>query len=199
MERRLRRLRTTWAKSVQIRCADHVGAGARYRTPAGGIEPGMVTVLPTVSWRSPPLAVFDAMKPVFEARFGPPSERDLDSNGIGLFDAHCLRFACGLEVALWRFHLGLRLRIIDAEREPSFYEIYSNERDLAHIGFHLGVRPEQMKRWDGVVIPDAARSLMRLDDNGNEYEVARYTNRCEANASCAEYTARGHKQLYWVE
>jgi len=65
------------------------------------------------SWTSPPLAVFEALAATIEARFGPPSERGLDSNGLGLFDAHCLRFPCGLEVALWRFHLGAHLQAID--------------------------------------------------------------------------------------
>lgn len=159
----------------------------------------MVTVLPKVSWTSHPLAVFEAMRSTVAARLGPPSARDLDSNGIGLFDAHCLGFPCGLEVTLWRFHLGAGMRAIDADRESSFVEIHANEGDLAHIGFHLGVPVEQMNRWSGVLTSDASLSLMRLDDNGNEYEVSRFTNRCEADAACAEYAARGHKQLYWVE
>jgi hypothetical protein len=37
---------------------------------------------------------------------------------------------------------------------------------------------------------------MRLDDNGNEYEVARFTNRCEGADALRTYEARGHKQLY---
>lgn len=41
--------------------------------------------------------------------------------------------------------------------------------------------------------------LMRQDDNGNEFEMARYSSRDEAERVAAMYTARGHKQLYWVE
>jgi hypothetical protein len=63
-------------------------------------------VLPEgVTWKNPPLAVFSALAVDIERRFGPPTHRDLDSNGTGLFDLLCLRFACGLEVALWRFQV----------------------------------------------------------------------------------------------
>ncbi len=159
-------------------------------------------VLPSVAWTSPPLAVFQMMMATFEERFGAPLERDLDSNGIGRFDAHCLGFPCGLETVVWRFHLGRGLHPIDPTREPSFYEIHANQRDLAHLGFHLAVPEECMSRWTNAagapVAPHAQRGvvLMRLDDNGNEYEVARFTNRCEGADALRTYEARGHKQLY---
>jgi hypothetical protein len=41
--------------------------------------------------------------------------------------------------------------------------------------------------------------LVRQDDNGNRYVVARYSMRGAAEAAAAEFEARGHKQLYWVE
>ncbi|MEZ0068921.1 hypothetical protein ABIA32_004962 [Streptacidiphilus sp. MAP12-20] len=44
----------------------------------------------------------------------------------------------------------------------------------------------------------ATWTLMRQDDNGNRYEVARYGDRAEAEAAAAEFEGRGHKQLYWV-
>jgi hypothetical protein len=157
-----------------------------------------------VSWTSPPLADFTAMAPAIEARFGPPSGRDLDSNGVGLFDAHMLSFDCGLEVALWRFHLGRELRRIDPETEPSSYTIHANERDLAHIAFHLAVPLAEMHAWtDSHDVPFAAPAspsvvVMRADDNGNEVEVTRVTSRCEADALVRDYESRGHKQCYWV-
>ncbi|MCU7823041.1 (deoxy)nucleoside triphosphate pyrophosphohydrolase [Kitasatospora sp. DSM 101779] len=40
---------------------------------------------------------------------------------------------------------------------------------------------------------------MRQDDNGNRYLVATGLGRAEAEALAAEFEARGHKQLYWVE
>jgi len=41
--------------------------------------------------------------------------------------------------------------------------------------------------------------LMRQDDNGNRYVVARYTEHASATAAAEAFEARGHKQLYWVE
>jgi hypothetical protein len=69
--------------------------------------------LTKVEWTSSPLVAFPAMEASIAARFGLPTARDLDTNGIGLFDCHLLRFACGLEVALWRLHLDLQGRQID--------------------------------------------------------------------------------------
>jgi len=164
-----------------------------------------VVVLPAVDWTSPPLATFDAMASTIEARFGAPSVRDADSNGIGPFDCHCLRFACGLEVALWRFHLGAGLRTIDPRIEPSVYEVHANSpRDLAHIAFHVGVPVESLTVWTSsggsaaAVIPPPALVVMRVDDNGIEAEIKRVTNRCEADALVRAYEARGHKQTYWI-
>jgi hypothetical protein len=41
--------------------------------------------------------------------------------------------------------------------------------------------------------------VMRQDDNGNQYLVARELPREEAERLAAELEARGHKQLYWTE
>ena len=41
--------------------------------------------------------------------------------------------------------------------------------------------------------------LMRQDDNGNRYVVARYAEHADATAAAEAFEARGHKQLYWVE
>ncbi|MCX5743102.1 MAG: hypothetical protein NT062_11480 [Proteobacteria bacterium] len=162
-------------------------------------------VVTELTWTSPPLAVFEAMAATMEARFGPPSERDLDSNGVGLFDALCVRFSCGLEVGLSRFHLGAQLRTVDPATDPSRFEIHANQRDLAHIGFHLGVPIEMMSLWtdrDGVpqvMAPPNAVIVMRTGDDGNDAEVTRLTNRCQAAALVSEFEARGHKQAYWIE
>ncbi|MDH6112615.1 hypothetical protein P3T36_001497 [Kitasatospora sp. MAP12-15] len=40
--------------------------------------------------------------------------------------------------------------------------------------------------------------VMRQDDNGNRFLVARGLTREAAEALAAEFEARGHKQLYWV-
>jgi hypothetical protein len=41
--------------------------------------------------------------------------------------------------------------------------------------------------------------VMRLDDNGNTYEVARADTEEEGNAIARAFEARGHKQMYFVE
>ncbi|WP_282202442.1 SPOR domain-containing protein [Kitasatospora fiedleri] len=44
-----------------------------------------------------------------------------------------------------------------------------------------------------------AHRVMRQDDNGNRFLLARGLDRVEAESLAAEFEARGHKQLYWVE
>jgi|HubBroStandDraft_6_1064221.scaffolds.fasta_scaffold589335_2 hypothetical protein len=153
---------------------------------------------------SSPLAVFEMMTAELEARFGPPSERDVDSNGCGAFDAYELRFECGLEIALSRFHLDRALQHLDVERAPARFEIHANRDDLAHIAFHLGVSVARMSLWtnlDGSLVATPAPEIfvvMRTDDNGIDAAITRTTSRCEADAIARDFEARGHKQLYWV-
>ncbi|MFG2696977.1 SPOR domain-containing protein [Kitasatospora sp. NPDC048407] len=45
----------------------------------------------------------------------------------------------------------------------------------------------------------ATHRVMRQDDNGNRFLLARGLTRPAAEALAAEYEARGHKQLYWIE
>ncbi|MGW3077267.1 MULTISPECIES: SPOR domain-containing protein [unclassified Kitasatospora] len=41
--------------------------------------------------------------------------------------------------------------------------------------------------------------VMRQDDNGNRFVVAKGLDPAEARRLAAEFEARGHKQMYWVE
>jgi hypothetical protein len=45
----------------------------------------------------------------------------------------------------------------------------------------------------------AGWSLWRQDDNGNRFEVRRDQVRDEVERLKAEFGARGHKQVYWIE
>ena len=136
-----------------------------------------------VSWTSPPLCSFEQSRLWMEARFGEPHWRDLDSNGIGLFDAWALRFACGHEVTLWLFH----------QRDPwtdcfphelAPVEIYANDPEHGHTCFHVGIDRDSLSLWE----PDAGHdgplvwAVRRQDDNGNQYELGRFSSRCEAEA-----------------
>ena len=62
--------------------------------------------------------------------------------------------------------------------------------------------PEDLRnigRLAAIAAPGRRFALMRQDDNGNRYLVARYPDHASATAAAEEFEARGHKQLYWVE
>ena len=42
-------------------------------------------------------------------------------------------------------------------------------------------------------------AVCRTDDTGNSFVVREHLTREEAERLVAEFTARGHKQYYWVE
>jgi hypothetical protein len=50
-------------------------------------------------------------------------------------------------------------------------------------------------------VPEDGRTwrVVRLDDNGNRFEVARCATRDEAQRLTDQLAAGGHKQTYWVE
>jgi hypothetical protein len=51
----------------------------------------------------------------------------------------------------------------------------------------------------GQVATPAAWTLWRQDDNGNRVRVETFATRSEALALQAQFEARHHKQIYWVE
>ena len=50
-------------------------------------------------------------------------------------------------------------------------------------------KSEQPDRW----------AVYRTDDTGNSFLVREQMTREDADRLAAEFTARGHKQFYWVE
>src|SRR5262245_42703370 len=42
-------------------------------------------------------------------------------------------------------------------------------------------------------------TVWRIDDNGNTFVVREHVTREEAERLVTEFTARGHKQMYWAE
>lgn len=150
-----------------------------------------------VSWTSRALGSLLRSREFMESRFGKPVLVDLDSNGVGLFDAWLIRFPCGLEVALWLFHLRPDLTPIIDRNEPAVVEIYANRSEQRHILFHLGFTRDEVE-WIPEAPAEPCWQVWRLDDNGNEYEVAGLTSACKAEAMVEEFEARGHKQTYWV-
>jgi hypothetical protein len=41
--------------------------------------------------------------------------------------------------------------------------------------------------------------VWRQDDNGNKFVIASDLSKADADELCAKMTARGHKQMYWVQ
>lgn len=154
-----------------------------------------------VRWQSRALMTFRISRAAMTTCLGAPSLVDLDSNGLGLFDCWALRFSCGLELALWLFHARLDASLIEDETEPAMIEVHANEPRAKHILFHLPVPPEGLSFWEpSPFLPEPlVWRLIRQDDNGRRFDVARYASRCEALSAVARFEAHHHKQMYWVE
>ncbi|HEY4176101.1 MAG TPA: hypothetical protein VGM90_04695 [Kofleriaceae bacterium] len=132
-----------------------------------------------------------------EARFGPPTD-EVEIDGLGTFDHQLLTFPCGMTLDLLLARSGFH-GAIDRSAGPIWFHGMASDDDLAHIAFHLSLPVASVVLSDGTQPTRAAVvCVMRRDDNGNEVEVTRVTSRCEADAIAAMYTARGHKQIYWV-
>ncbi|HEY4176105.1 MAG TPA: hypothetical protein VGM90_04715 [Kofleriaceae bacterium] len=145
---------------------------------------------------------FNAFASVLEERFGPPSDGEDVIDGLGTFDIQKLAFPCGLAVELWRARESFG-GAVDFANEIARYTGGSTDADRAHVAFHLGIPLDSLwtvpRRGNAEQLAMPLRfTVMRRDDNGNEAEVTRTTNRCEADAIAAMYAARGHKQTYWV-
>jgi hypothetical protein len=136
-----------------------------------------------------------------ERCFGQPQIVDADSNGIGPFDAWTLRFPCGLEVCLWIFHWRSDFSPIDDPNELAVIEVRANAAHERHILFHLPVPANDVSHWEpSPLLPEPhVFRLLRQDDNGIQFEIARYPSRCEALSALAAFEAQHHKQMYWVD
>jgi UDP-N-acetyl-2-amino-2-deoxyglucuronate dehydrogenase len=47
--------------------------------------------------------------------------------------------------------------------------------------------------------PPARWAVWRMDDNGNTLVVREHLEAAEAERLAVEFTARGHKQIYWAK
>lgn len=47
--------------------------------------------------------------------------------------------------------------------------------------------------------PPESWAVWRIDDNANTFLVRGGLSHCEVERLAAEFAARGHKQMYWVE
>lgn len=153
-----------------------------------------------VTWRGPSLFVFHASEDTLRLALGSAPLPDFDANGLGAFDMWAIRFSCGLEVVIWLYQLGsLAAGQVDPHA-PRPAELYANDRDLAHLRFHLPFELGEVSRWvpDRLVAHPADWQVWRQDDPGNNFLVSAHSSMCEAEAVAAAFEARGHKQLYYV-
>lgn len=63
------------------------------------------------------------------------------------------------------------------------------KREIDPVAAARGQQDAAPQRW----------ALWRLDDNGNRFLMETFDSRERAEAAARDYTARGHKQTYWVE
>lgn len=154
-----------------------------------------------LTWKSPPLFAFRANRRELVARFGQPHDRDLDSNGWGLFDSWLLCFDCGLEFGVCQFQNHANLEPIEDDDTARPVMIHANARELEHLVFHLGIDLDAVEPWlhDPTHVGERGWTVFRQDDNGNTFAIESFTSECEAITAADSLTSRGHKQLYWVE
>lgn len=143
---------------------------------------------------------FKATYEELAARFGPAHERNVDSNGLGMADAWCVRFPCGLEIGLWLLQIDAT-GSTPGPAEPRSARVFANSRERKHLCFHLGVPDTEvgLGEPDPTVVGANAWRVMRQDDNGRRFEVAAFTSKCEATEVAQGFEERGHKQAYDVE
>jgi len=133
------------------------------------------------------------------AVLGEPQFVEADSNGLGLMDVWLVRFECGLEMALWWFHAE---RCVPSPTDaPRFIELHASESERSHLLFHLELTPDEISVGEPCFCApgEALWRVVRLDDNGNVFEVTRVASQCEAEHIAGDFERRGHKQTYSVE
>ena len=149
-------------------------------------------------WPGPMLLVAELPRTQLRTEFGSPQWVDVRREGVAPFDAWLVRFDCGLDVGMRSFE-GRALPTPTRNHRDAI-EVYASHRDRDHLLFHLGLSREQVVAAKAHRLVDAPRAhqVLRLDDNGNQFQVTRTSSACEANAIAQAYEAKGHKQTYWT-
>jgi len=73
------------------------------------------------------------------------------------------------------------------EDEPN--HTIQKKRSCEEITSEVHLSRTDQSRW----------KLLRQDDNGNRFEISRFSSRSEALEILAEFEKRAHKQTYWLE
>ncbi|MCA9617113.1 MAG: hypothetical protein KC586_30340, partial [Myxococcales bacterium] len=134
----------------------------------------------TPEWQTRPLTAFRTTREELVAQFGPPTFENEDSNGLGAMDVWVVRFACGLEASLLLMKGLGSDGVHGGENEPGdrHVEVWASDTERSHLLHHLGGRDGSPfspdRTYDGV----ASFVVRRIDDNGNVFDVERFTHRC---------------------
>jgi hypothetical protein len=131
---------------------------------------------------------------------GPPHAPEIDTNGIGPADAWGLQFACGLKMVVWQLLMDRTGGRVE-QGGLSWVEVHAADRDLDHLLCHLPIPVTDIALWtpDATVVGPKNWWVRKQDDNGQVFDMAAFSSRCEAMRRAAELEARGHKQAYTVE
>lgn len=156
-----------------------------------------ITQLPKSDWDEPgapfPLCILPVRPDEISERWG-IQFTEFDDDGLGLCQAAIVR--AGELVCMLESHPeGLP----GAEFITVF--VRSTEADSLHALHQVlaaVVIPRHQLVWESEYLGPAAWALLRLDDNGNEFEIQRYLLEASAQWVKANYEKKGHKQLYFV-
>ncbi|KIG17059.1 hypothetical protein DB30_03656 [Enhygromyxa salina] len=91
-----------------------------------------------------------------------------------------LEHPCGVEVHFQRE---------DSPRDAVVDLFETLAIDDGDVGLHPDLNPEELPQW----------ALWREDDNNNRFEIERYRCYAKAVERARIFTARGHRQFYWVD
>jgi hypothetical protein len=103
-------------------------------------------------------------------------------------------------VKLWAFEFDCGLQIVlEFSTCISALSVMSSDFDPEHALRHLPI--PHLELWIQNLKPAEAKKYVvrRLDDNGNEFDVASFLSLAGAKCLIAQLQLRKHKQLYWIE
>ncbi|WP_394538908.1 hypothetical protein PRJ39_25835 [Lysobacter enzymogenes] len=146
-----------------------------------GAEPFWLCVLP---WTSQ----------AFERRWAVGAFAEYPDDGLGVCRAAVLRI--GATACLAQAHPqgppGCERVVLSVAADSA-----DTRRDLDDVLRHLGLSESELAAVRPGLGP-ASWQLWRLDDNGNEFEMARFQTQGHAEWVGRQYQANGHRQTYFV-
>jgi len=66
------------------------------------------------------------------------------------------------------------------------------------LGFSIGPMETEEELRDAGATDQPIWRVMRLDDNGNHFEIAHRLKRAKAQEMLVQFEESGHKQFYWI-